>query len=75
MLAAHERHLESALWAAIRALQERRDLLHRMIDRCKPNGDVAALRRLERQSADVDRNLELVDAAMRGLLDRPANPA
>jgi two-component system chemotaxis response regulator CheB len=75
MLAAHERHLESALWAAIRALQERRDLLRRMTYRCRKNGDIATLRRLELQSVEVDRNLELVDAAMRGLLDRAANPA
>jgi two-component system chemotaxis response regulator CheB len=75
MLSAHERHLESALWAAVRALQERRDLLHRMIDRCKKNGDVATLRRLERQSVEVDHNLEVVNSAMHGLVDPVANPA
>jgi two-component system, chemotaxis family, protein-glutamate methylesterase/glutaminase len=75
MLSAHERHLESALWAAIRTLQERRDLLQRMMARCKANGDVVTLRRLERQSADVDSNLTLVNSAMSGLLDAVANPA
>jgi two-component system chemotaxis response regulator CheB len=75
MLSAHERHLESTLWASIRALEERRDLLARLIARSKKNGDASTSGRLERQSIEVGKNIELVHSALRGMLDASTNPA
>jgi two-component system, chemotaxis family, protein-glutamate methylesterase/glutaminase len=75
MLSAHERHLESALWASLRALEERRDLLVRLIGRCKKSGDLATCRRLERQASEVEVNIGIVNSALRGVLDAATNPA
>jgi two-component system, chemotaxis family, protein-glutamate methylesterase/glutaminase len=75
MLASHEAKLEEALWASVRALEERRDLLHRLAKRSRQNGESYSTRRFERQSAEVEADLERVLGALSGLLNAAASPA
>jgi two-component system chemotaxis response regulator CheB len=75
MLSAHENKLEQALWASVRALEERRDLLGRLIARSRGNGDSATARRFERQRADVEADLERVQSALTSLLKAAGTPA
>lgn len=74
MLAAHQSKLESALWASIRALEERRDLLRRLSQRSRENCQTASLRRFERQSGEVEADLERVHDALESLTAK-ASPA
>ncbi|MBV8067993.1 MAG: chemotaxis protein CheB [Candidatus Eremiobacteraeota bacterium] len=64
MLASHKPKLESALWASIRALEERRDLLRRLAKRTRQHGEGASTRQFERQAADIVADLERVHAAL-----------
>jgi two-component system, chemotaxis family, protein-glutamate methylesterase/glutaminase len=75
MLAAHEHHLEGALWASMRALEERRDLLVRLIARARKNGDTVTGRRFERRFSEVETDLERVRLALEGLFGAQTNPA
>jgi two-component system, chemotaxis family, protein-glutamate methylesterase/glutaminase len=75
MLSAHEHHLESALWASCRALEERRDLLGRLIARSRRNGDLATCRRFERRSAEVESDLARIRSAIGSLLSASTNLA
>jgi two-component system, chemotaxis family, protein-glutamate methylesterase/glutaminase len=69
MLSAHETKLESALWASVRALEERRDLLTRLAQRSRRNGDRIMTRRFETQAAEVEADLMRVLAALNGLVE------
>ena len=74
MLAAQENRLETALWTATRALEERRDMLARLARRARAVDDSTMLSRYERQSREVEADLERLHAALGGLLTS-ANPA
>lgn len=75
MLSAQGQTLESALWASIRALEERHDLLRRLVVRSQASGTVPTTRRLERQVAEVRRDIERVHDALSSLLDSAASLA
>ena len=63
MLSTHAERLEAALWASVRALEERRDLLSRLISRF--NGEQSPmLRRFERQRREVEADLERIRLAV-----------
>ncbi|MBV9333422.1 MAG: chemotaxis protein CheB [Candidatus Eremiobacteraeota bacterium] len=74
MVAAHEDRLESVLWASLRTLQERRDLLKRLVRRSKGGGNGASMRRFERQFREVEADMERVEAVLHSLT-AAANPA
>ncbi|MBV9233906.1 MAG: chemotaxis protein CheB [Candidatus Eremiobacteraeota bacterium] len=73
MLSVQERTLESALWAALRALEERYDLLRRIAARSRRSGDAHTSRRFDRQIEDARRDIERVNNAIAGLLSEPAS--
>jgi two-component system chemotaxis response regulator CheB len=76
MMAAQETRVEAALWAAMRALEERRDLFRRMARRSRQNGETASSRRFDRQAGEVEADIERVHAALASVTLRPgANPA
>ncbi len=75
MLSAHERHLESALWASIRALEERRDLLARLRERSRGHGELASFHRFERRVREVENDLARVRQALEASFDAVTNPA
>jgi two-component system, chemotaxis family, protein-glutamate methylesterase/glutaminase len=68
MLASHEAKLEGALWASIRALEERRDLLRRLAARSRQSGEPASTHRFERRSAEVQADLDRLRGALENLL-------
>jgi two-component system chemotaxis response regulator CheB len=75
MLSAQERTLEMALWAGMRALEERYDLLRRISIRARQSGDSHTTRRIEHQLDDVRRNIERVNGAIAALLKESTNLA
>jgi two-component system, chemotaxis family, protein-glutamate methylesterase/glutaminase len=75
MLSAHEQHLEGALWASVRALEERRDLLVRLMARSRRNGDMITSRRFEKRFGEVETDLERVRLALEGLFGAETSPA
>lgn len=64
MLAAYDEKLESVLWASIRALQERRDLLRRMARRALQNAQQTTRRRYEQQALEVEADIERLHAVL-----------
>lgn len=74
MLSAQQTKLEAALWASLRALQERRDLLRRMMRRSRTNDQNATIQRLQRQCVEVETDMERVHAALVSLTSA-ASPA
>ncbi len=64
MLAAYDDKLESVLWASIRALEERRDLLRRMARRAMQNSQLSTRRRYEQQALEVEADIERLHAAL-----------
>jgi len=66
-LGAYDEKLESLLWASIRALEERRDLLRRMARRSLQNSQLSSGHRYEQQAAEVEADLE----QLHGLVARP----
>jgi two-component system, chemotaxis family, protein-glutamate methylesterase/glutaminase len=73
MLSAQGQTLESALWAALRALEERHDLLRRLVARTHASGTQRTKQRLERQAASVQRDIARVQQAVSGLLESSTN--
>jgi len=69
----HEEHLESALRASIRALEERRDLLARLIARSRRNGDTPTSRRFELRFLEVEADIQRVSAALASLFGAAPN--
>ncbi|MBV8725190.1 MAG: chemotaxis protein CheB [Candidatus Eremiobacteraeota bacterium] len=68
MLAVQSRSLETALWAAMRTLQERYDLLRRLAVRTRRAGDTRTGQRLEHQVEEVRQDLIRVNDAITGLI-------
>jgi two-component system chemotaxis response regulator CheB len=64
MLASQQTTLEGALWASVRALHERRDLLRRLMRRSRSDRENATIRRLQRQCAETEADIERVHAAL-----------
>jgi two-component system chemotaxis response regulator CheB len=64
MLAAYDEKLESILWASIRALEERRDLLRRLARRSTERGQKATQHHYEQQAIEVEGDLERLHAAL-----------
>ncbi len=50
-------NLEAALWASVRALEERRDLLRRLATRARKSGVSTSSQQFERRSAEVEADL------------------
>ena len=69
------RNLESALRASIRALEERRDLLARLIVRSRRNGDTPTSRRFELRFVEVEADIQRVSAALASLFGAASNQA
>ncbi len=68
-LSTHEQHLESALRASIRALEERRELLARLMARSRRSGDATTTsRRFERRLAEAEVDIQCVRSALASLL-------
>lgn len=63
----HEQHLESALRASIRALEERRELLARLMARSRRSGDATTSRRFERRLAEAEVDIQCVRSALASL--------
>ena len=61
-----EHQLEAALWTALRALIERRDMSERLAHRSRERGLHAAARRFDQQAAVARRRAETVRAAIEG---------
>ncbi|HMF27513.1 MAG TPA: chemotaxis protein CheB [Candidatus Cybelea sp.] len=64
MLSAYDGKLEAVLWASIRALQERRDLLRRMSRRSLQSSQQSSRRRYEQQAAEVEADIERLHAVL-----------
>jgi two-component system chemotaxis response regulator CheB len=73
MLQQQGQSLEASLWAAARALEERRDLLRRIARRSKTQGTGLA-RRLERKAAEVQAEIDRLTAGIAGLSARESGP-
>ncbi len=71
MLSMDEEHLESALRAAIRALEERRELLARLMARSRRSGDNTTSRRFERRLGEVEIDIQCVRSALASLFGAP----
>ena len=67
--ATHQTKLEEALRAALRALEERRDLLKRLWERSQKAGDGVTARRLRGKSAETEADLERIYAGLETFLD------
>ena len=66
-----DEHLESALRAAIRALEERRELLARLMARSRRSGDNTTSRRFERRLGEVEIDIQCVRSALASLFGAP----
>lgn len=60
LLASQSDALEAALWAGLRALEERNDLTHRMADRARRMGQLQAAARFDERERDGNRNIKLL---------------
>jgi two-component system chemotaxis response regulator CheB len=60
LLADQSGSLEAALWTALRALEERNDLMRRMTERARQQGQLNAAERFEERVVDGDRNIGLI---------------
>lgn len=56
--------LEAALWASLRSLEERSDLLRRVSKRARGRGDKRTADRLSRQAEETDSNFEMLRRAL-----------
>jgi two-component system chemotaxis response regulator CheB len=61
-LASRRPTLEVALWASVRALEERHDLLRRLATRARKNGVSTSSQQFERRSNEVEANLNRLRA-------------
>ena len=75
MLSSQGKNLEKALWAAMRSLEERHDLIRRISARAKKSGDSHTTRRLDAQGDDVRRDIDRINEAIAGLLSETTNLA
>ena len=74
MLDAQGESLEAALWMAVRALQERRDLLLRVAENA-PGGEQSALaRRMRRKADELSAAFDQLQAAVTELSARESSP-
>jgi two-component system chemotaxis response regulator CheB len=73
MLSQQSRSVEYGLWAALRALEERRDLLEKIEQRARDRGDIRTSERMRRLAQDVQRDIELVAATISDVLVRQGN--
>jgi two-component system chemotaxis response regulator CheB len=53
-------HLEAALWAALRGLEEKAALVHRMADRARERGHQMLVERYEEQERDAERHAAVI---------------
>ena len=60
LLAGESEALEAALWTALRSLEERNDLLRRMSERARRQGQHNAADRFEKRVRDGDQNAALI---------------
>jgi two-component system chemotaxis response regulator CheB len=60
LLARQSDSLEEALWVAVRALEERASLSHRLSERMLTRGNTRAAERMEEQARDSERRAELI---------------
>jgi two-component system, chemotaxis family, protein-glutamate methylesterase/glutaminase len=65
------RHLEGALWTAVRALEDRAELLHRIARRASRNEHHRSSRGFEAQAADAERRAATVRQAIQDAQDQP----
>ena len=56
--------LENALWAALRALEERAELLHRLAARARRTGHPASAGAFETKACDAERQAEIIRAGV-----------
>ncbi len=68
MLSSHTRTLEEALWAAIRALQERQDLLRKIAARARLRDDLHTAERLSRQAGELQIDVVKIETSLSSLL-------
>jgi two-component system chemotaxis response regulator CheB len=59
------RSVEGALWAAVRALEERGSLLDRLASRCEARGQSRSARSFHRKAADAREQADVVRTALR----------
>jgi two-component system chemotaxis response regulator CheB len=60
LLAGESEALEAALWTALRALEERNDLLRRMCERARRQGQLHVAERFEERARDGARNMGIL---------------
>jgi two-component system chemotaxis response regulator CheB len=58
--------LDDALWTALRALEERRDLSHRMVERMRAQGHPGAAMRYEQRERDADERAAIIRQVLNG---------
>lgn len=61
---------ETGFWAALRALEERRDLLRKVGNRALRMGDPRTSDRLEKQAEAVERDMEAIENTLRAFISR-----
>lgn len=61
---------ESGFWAAVRALEERRDLLRKVAKRAERLGDPRTSDRLAKQAEAVERDMEAIENTLRAIISR-----
>jgi two-component system, chemotaxis family, protein-glutamate methylesterase/glutaminase len=74
LLAGKTTALESALWAALRSLEETASIAGRLAARARESGSIAALRRFEERQADAAERADLVRSAIRSLEESITGP-
>lgn len=73
MLSQQAKSIEYGLWAALRALEERRDLLEKIEQRARKRGDVRTSERMHSQVQEVRRDIDSVTATISEVLIRSAS--
>ncbi len=68
MLSSQTTTLEESLWTAIRALQERQDLLRKIAGRARIRGDIRTADRLMSQSLELESDITKIHSSLNGLL-------
>jgi len=70
ILSMQEDNTETGFWAAVRALEERRDLLRKVCERAARQGDARTSDRLSKQAEAVERDILAVQATIQSIIRR-----
>jgi len=70
ILSMQEDNTETGFWAALRALEERRDLLRKVCERAARQGDARTSDRLSKQAEAVERDILAVQATIEAIIRR-----